>query len=157
MYWDVAPSPFNRLTRRQVRVNRATELRGNPLLVAVVDDDEAVRRAFVRLLRSADFDALSFASARAFLSAFYALNVDCVVVDLHMPEMTGLDLQIHLRSTHPDATPPVLILTGHDDPDVRARCIAAGAQAFLQKPVDSETLLQEIRRLTGERGGAPSV
>jgi FixJ family two-component response regulator len=115
--------------------------------VAVIDDDESVRTALVRLFRSVDFEALPFASARAFLSVFRGLAIDCVVLDLQMPEMTGLDLQRYLRAVYPNVSLPVVIITAHDEPGSCESCLAAGVAAYLRKPVDSALLIDEIRRL----------
>lgn len=115
--------------------------------VAVIDDDESVRTALVRLLRSVDFEAFPFASARAFLSEFRALSIDCVVLDLQMPEMTGLDLQRYLRMVYPKLSLPVVMITAHDEPGSRERCLAAGIAAYVRKPVESAQLVDEIRRL----------
>ena len=119
--------------------------------VAVIDDDESVRTALVRLFRSIDFEALPFPSARAFLSAFSGLTIDCVVLDLQMPEMTGLDLQRHLRAVYPALSLPVVIITAHDEPGSCESCVAAGVAAYLRKPVDSALLIDEIYRLVHAR------
>ena len=84
--------------------------------VAVIDDDESVRTALVRLFRSVDFETFAFASARAFLSEFRDLTLDCVVLDLQMPEMTGLDLQRYLKMVYPSLSLPVVMITAHDEP-----------------------------------------
>jgi CheY-like chemotaxis protein len=76
------------------------------------------------------------------------LPVDCIVLDLQMPDMTGLDLQRHLRALNLDHEPPVVIITAHDEPGSRERCIAAGAAAYLRKPVESNVLIAIINRLT---------
>jgi FixJ family two-component response regulator len=115
--------------------------------VAVIDDDESVRTALVRLFRSVDFDAFAFASARAFLSEFRDLTVDCVVLDLQMPEMTGLDLQRYLKMVYPDLSIPVVMITAHDEPGSCERCLAAGVAAYMRKPVEGTKLVNEIRRL----------
>jgi FixJ family two-component response regulator len=115
--------------------------------VAVIDDDPSVRRALVRLFRSVDFEAFPFASAQAFLNEFRDLTIDCVVLDLQMPDMTGLELQRHLRMAHPSVQLPVVIVTAHDDPGSHERCLAAGAAAYLRKPVESAMLVDEVRRL----------
>jgi FixJ family two-component response regulator len=129
-----------------------------PPLVAVVDDDESVRRALVRLLRSAGFKAVAFPSARTFLSEFKDLGINCLVLDLQMPGMTGVDLQRYLRMVHPNLMLPVVMITAHDEPGTRERCLAAGVAAYLRKPVESTTLLAEIRRVLpaqSDHDGAP--
>jgi FixJ family two-component response regulator len=115
--------------------------------VAVIDDDESVRTALVRLFRSVDYDAVPFASARAFLDEFRDLTIDCVVLDLQMPEMTGLDLQRYLRLVYPHLALPVVMITAHDEPGTCERCLAAGAAAYIRKPVESELLLEEVGKL----------
>lgn len=115
--------------------------------VAVIDDDESVRTALVRLFRSVDYDALAFASAREFLEQFRDLTIDCVVLDLQMPEMTGLDLQRYLRLVYPHLSLPVVMITAHDEPGSCERCLAAGVAAYMRKPVESALLLEEVRKL----------
>jgi FixJ family two-component response regulator len=120
-----------------------------PPLIAVVDDDESIRKALTRLLRSANLGGLAFPSARAFLEAFDALTIDCIVLDLQMPDMTGLDLQRHLNALRRERPVPVIIITAHDEPGSRERCLAAGASAYLRKPVESSVLLAIISEATG--------
>jgi FixJ family two-component response regulator len=115
--------------------------------VAVIDDDESVRTALARLFRSVDFDAVPFPSARAFLDEFRDLKIDCVVLDLQMPDMTGLDLQRYLRMVYPNLSLPVVMITAHDEPGSRERCLAAGVAAYMRKPVDSTLLLDKVREL----------
>ena len=115
--------------------------------VAVIDDDESVRTALVRLFRSVDFETFAFASARAFLSEFRDLTLDCVVVDLQMPEMTGLDVQRYLRMVYPGLSLPVVMITAHDEPGTCEACLAAGVAAYMCKPVESTELVEEVRRL----------
>ena len=115
--------------------------------VAVIDDDESVRTALVRLFRSVDFETFAFASARAFLSEFRDLTLDCVVLDLQMPEMTGLDVQRYLRMVYPGLSLPVVMITAHDEPGVCETCLAAGIAAYLRKPVESTALIEEVRKL----------
>jgi FixJ family two-component response regulator len=119
--------------------------------VAVIDDDESVRTALVRLFRSVDFDAFAFSSARAFLSEFRDLGFDCLVLDLQMPEMTGLDLQRYLRMVYPDLSLPVVMITAHDEPGSCERCLAAGVAAYMHKPVEGTALVDEIRKLVCAR------
>ena len=117
--------------------------------VAVIDDDESVRTALVRLFRSVDFETFAFGSARAFLREFRDLTLDCVVLDLQMPEMTGLDVQRYLKMVYPTLALPVVMITAHDEPGSCESCLAAGVSAYLRKPVESAVLVEEVRRLIG--------
>ena len=117
-------------------------------LVAVVDDEESVRRALVRLFDSANFGAEAFPSARDFLRALEDRSFDCLVLDLQMPDMTGLDLQRYLRMVCPSLFLPVIIVTAHDEPGVREMCFAAGVRAYLRKPVEGSALLSAVSTLT---------
>jgi FixJ family two-component response regulator len=115
--------------------------------VAIIDDDESVRTALVRLFRSVDFETFAFASARAFLGEFRDLALDCVVLDLQMPEMTGLDLQRYLRMVYPGLALPVVMITAHDEPGTCESCLAAGVAVYMRKPVESTVLVDEVRKL----------
>lgn len=110
--------------------------------VAVVDDDPSVRKALQRLLRASDHDADAFGSAQDFLDSLPASIPDCVVLDLQMPGMNGLALQRELAQA--GRRLPSVIITGHDEPGMQARCLAAGAGAYLRKPLDSKALLAAI-------------
>jgi FixJ family two-component response regulator len=111
--------------------------------VAVVDDDESVRKALQRLLRASDLDADTFASAEDFLASLpQAPLPDCLVLDLQMLGTSGLDLQRQLVRTGPRV--PTVVITGHDEPGMEARCLAAGASAYLRKPLEASTLLAAI-------------
>jgi FixJ family two-component response regulator len=114
------------------------------LRVAVIDDDESVRKALKRLLRAVNLDADAFASGREFLDSVASHVPDCVVLDLHMPGMSGLDVQGQLERE--DLRIPIVVITGYDEPQARAQCPAAGAAAFLRKPLDDEVLLAAIER-----------
>jgi FixJ family two-component response regulator len=111
-------------------------------LIVIVDDEESVRRALTRLILSAGFQARSFSGGKEFLDWVRANRADCVVLDLHMPTMNGFDVQTRLR-TEPNR-PPVVIITGHDAPESEQRALAAGAVAYLRKPVDEKVLLGAI-------------
>jgi len=112
-----------------------------PELVAIVDDDEAVRRALARLVRTLGFEAAPFASAEAFIDSLPAVRPRCVLLDLHLPGMRGLEalvaLRVLARSTR------VLIMTGHDEPGMNRRCLDAGAAGYLTKPIDM-TLVERL-------------
>jgi FixJ family two-component response regulator len=120
----------------------------NAAVVAIVDDDESVGRALVRLLKSAEVPSRAFRSARSFLEELEHMEVSCLVLDLQLPDMSGLDLQRHLRTAYRDVTIPVIIITAHDDPAARQRCLAAGAEEYLPKPLDGEQLIEAVQRLT---------
>jgi FixJ family two-component response regulator len=117
-------------------------------LLAVVDDDEDTRVALTRLVSSAGFAVETFASGAEFLRSIEDHEPDCVVLDLHMPEMSGFDVQGALASGH--AAVPVVIITGHDTSESRARAIRLGAKAYLCKPVDDEALLAAIGTAMGD-------
>ena len=111
-------------------------------MLAVVDDDADVRVALTRLVASAGFTVETFASGAEFLRSMEDHEPDCVVLDLHMPEMSGFDVQGALGTHH--ATVPVVVITGHDTPESRARAVQLGAKAYLCKPVNDEALLAAI-------------
>lgn len=111
-------------------------------MIAVVDDEQSVRKALMRLLRSAGLDAETFDSGVEFLKSIDARLPDCVVLDLQMPQMHGLAVQRHLAKDH--ATIPVIILTAHDTPQDREQALNGGASAYLRKPVNDRDLLQAI-------------
>lgn len=111
-------------------------------LVAVVDDEESVGRALARLVRSAGLDAVVFSSGEDFLETLTTMNPDCVLLDLHMPGLSGFDVQDRIARSR--FRPPVIVVTGHDSPEAQTRVLEAGASAYLRKPVDKKTLLQAI-------------
>ena len=110
--------------------------------VAVVDDEEPVRKALKRLLRAAGLEAEGYASGKEFLEASAQREPDCVVIDLHMPAMSGLQVLRALQAARRNI--PMVIITAHDAPETRAQCIAAGAAAYLRKPLDEHVLLGTI-------------
>jgi FixJ family two-component response regulator len=118
-----------------------------PVHVAVVDDDTSVCKALARLLRANGLTVDVYGSARAFLDGLHRHVPECLVVDLHMPEMTGLELQQHL--TVGGFHIPVIVVTAHDAAGTRERCMAQGASAYLVKPLREESLLQSISAATG--------
>jgi len=114
------------------------------LLIAVVDDEESVRIAIRRLLRSANMNAETFSSGAEFLESVKGRLPDCVVLDLHMPQVNGFAVQARLEET--GSRVPVVVITGHDTPENRERALAGGAAAYLRKPVDDEALLEAIQQ-----------
>jgi FixJ family two-component response regulator len=117
------------------------------LLIAVVDDDEPIRKALSRLLKASDFGVESFSSGREFLDSLAKRWPDCVVLDFQMPKFNGLDVLRELRLK--GVRVPAIIITAHDEPIVRANCLAAGASAYLCKPIDEMVLRQAIADAIG--------
>jgi FixJ family two-component response regulator len=117
-------------------------MNGTVPFIAIVDDEEPIRSALKRLLRAAGLDAESYASAQAFLRDAATRPPDCVLLDLHMPGTTGQEFLAQVREM--ERQPPVVIITGHETPETREQCLAAGASAYLHKPIDSRLLLNAI-------------
>ena len=111
-------------------------------LLAVVDDDPDVRVALSRLIASAGFTVETFASGTAFLESIWGHEPDCVLLDVHMPDVTGFEILDGLAVMHP--TVPVIMVTGLHSPESRARAFDLGAKDYLCKPVDGEKLLAAI-------------
>ena len=112
-------------------------------MIAVVEDEEMVRSALERLLKTAGYTVAPFASAEAFLSSRPLREVRCLIADIRMPGMSGLDLQSRLNE---EADPiPIIFITAHGDEETRIRAIRAGATAFLAKPFELTVLLEHVR------------
>jgi FixJ family two-component response regulator len=112
-------------------------------MVAVIEDDESYRLAVQRLLKAAGFPAQSFASAEDFLSSGQQHKTGCLIADIRMPGMSGLDLQSKLNSDH--CPIPTIFITAHGDEKMRLQAMRAGAVKFLAKPFDGDTLLEAVR------------
>jgi two-component system, LuxR family, response regulator FixJ len=124
--------------------------------VHVVDDDAAVRRSLERLLDAAGFHVVSYQSPTAFLNSGSGLSAGCVLLDIRMPGVDGLEVQSRLNRLRVNL--PVIVMTGHGDVPSAVRAMKAGAVDFLEKPFDDETLLNAIGgafakagRLIGDR------
>jgi FixJ family two-component response regulator len=125
-------------------------------LISVVDDDESIRRTTTRLVESFGFRAAAFESADGFLRSGQLHDTACLIVDVQMPGMNGLQLQSHLAAEGCDI--PIIFITAYDDRESRGRAMQAGAVAFLSKPFGDEQLLQTIRSaLRGKFGGAKNL
>jgi FixJ family two-component response regulator len=111
-------------------------------LITIVDDDDALRNSLDDLLQSVGFRVQGFASAEAFLQANHAPETACLILDVRLPGMHGLELQRQLVAAHWGM--PIIFVTAYADDDVRARALAAGAVAFLYKPCREEDLLHAI-------------
>lgn len=111
--------------------------------VFVVDDDHAVRRSLDMLIRSVGLGVETFPSAQDFLDRFDAQRPGCLVIDVRMPGMSGLELQRHLKQHGVQI--PVIIVTGHGDVPIAVRALKDGALEFLEKPFSKQLLLEHIR------------
>jgi FixJ family two-component response regulator len=112
-------------------------------MVAVIEDDESYRVALERLLKSAGLSAQSFGSAEAFLDSGQQHKTGCLISDIRMPGMSGLELQSKLNSDH--CLIPTIFITAHGDEKMRLQAMRGGAVKFLMKPFDCEILLEAVR------------
>jgi FixJ family two-component response regulator len=123
-----------------------------PPLIAIVDDDESVRDALTSLLHSVGWQAEAFASAEAFLQAGQAHTTACLLLDIRLPGLSGLELQRQLRSSQ--ARLPLIFLTGHGTGALRAQALQAGAVAFFTKPFSDTALLEAIHTALAPDSGS---
>jgi len=108
-------------------------------LLAVVDDEESVRRALARMLSASHFEVDVFASGQEFLDSLRTRLPDCVILDYQMPGLTGRDVQRQLSLAQIPV--PIIVVTAHDQPALRERCLADGAVAYIAKPLQRERLV----------------
>jgi FixJ family two-component response regulator len=108
-------------------------------LVAVVDDEESVRRALARMLTASQFEVEVFPSGQEFLDSLRTRLPDCVILDYQMPGLTGRDVQRQLTAAQ--VRVPMIVVTAHDQPSLREQCLADGAMAYLAKPLQRERLV----------------
>src|SRR5215475_6579388 len=118
-------------------------------VVAIVDDDVSILRALGRLLYAAGWHAVTFSSAEALLQTGMQASPDCLVLDVWLPGMTGIELLEHLVAT--GSTLPAVIITGHDDLQMRMRAMQAGAVAYLLKPLDGQEILRALQQALDSR------
>jgi FixJ family two-component response regulator len=118
-------------------------IRGKAKMVAIVDDDDLMRTALLGLLKSAGLLAQAFASAEEFLRSGHQHGTACLITDIRMPGMSGLELQAHLNADH--CRIPTIFITAHGDAKMRLQAMRAGAVEFLAKPFDDEALLESVR------------
>jgi FixJ family two-component response regulator len=112
-------------------------------VIYVVDDDPSVRRGLTRLLKAAGFKVRAFASGNEFLEYGKPTENDCVVADVHMPGLNGLELQQALLAD--DLFVPIILMTGRDDQGARTAARASGAAGFFTKPFDDQALIDTIK------------
>ena len=120
-------------------------------IVHLIDDDEALRESLAFLLRSAKIEVKDFASAKAFLDTLPDKDLRCVITDVRMPELSGIDLLRRLKELKIDA--PVIVITGHGDVALAVEAMKIGAVDFLEKPFDDEVLLASVETALREYGG----
>jgi FixJ family two-component response regulator len=118
-------------------------------LISFVDDDDSVRESVRGLLRSVRFGVETFASAEEFLRSDRASETDCLILDVRMSGMSGLELQSRLVANHRDI--PVVFITAHGDEELRSRALRAGAVDFLLKPFSEEALLNAVHTALGAK------
>jgi FixJ family two-component response regulator len=118
-------------------------IQGKAKMVAVVDDDDLMRSALLGLLKSAGLLAQAFASADEFLKSGHQYDTACLITDIRMPGMSGLELQAQLNADH--CRIPTIFITAHGDAKMRMQAMRAGAVEFLAKPFDDEALLESVR------------
>jgi FixJ family two-component response regulator len=114
-----------------------------PKVVAIVDDDELIRDALRGLMKEAGFPALTFSSGEEFLKSSELERVACLIVDIRMPGMSGLELQSKLNNNHHRM--PIIFITAQGDEKMRMQALRAGAVKFLTKPLDRGVLLDSVQ------------
>lgn len=113
-------------------------------MVWIVDDSESVRKSVAAVLETANMEVRDYASAAAFLADFKPGSTGCLVLDHHMPDMTGLQLLQRLQAD--GEAPPTIIITGQGDEALKQRALAAGAIAYINKPLDAGDLIELVER-----------
>jgi FixJ family two-component response regulator len=117
------------------------------LQVAIVDDEDSVRKAIGRLLRAEEMGVETYSCGSDLLAVIETHAIDCILLDLHMPTLSGFEVLQRLAQMGNRV--PVIVITGYDSPDAQARVIADGAAAYLLKPVEQQVLLDAIAKAIG--------
>ena len=119
------------------------DIRTNTRLIAIVDDDDSMRSALQGLLKAVGLPAQAFASGEEFLKSGQQRQTACLIADIRMPGMTGLELQAKLNAEH--CRIPTIFITAHGDEKMRMQALRAGAVEFMAKPFNDEALLDSVR------------
>ena len=122
-------------------------------LISIVDDDPLVREGLLSLMRSAGFATQAFASAEEFLSLAHRDDIACLILDVGLPGISGLELQSQLTATVSNHRTPVVFMTARDDEATRQRALKGGAVDFLRKPVRREALLNAVHLALQQNDG----
>ena len=123
-------------------------------MIYIVDDDQSVRANFARLMRSAGFSAQAFASAEEFLASTHTIEPGCLLLDVTLPGLSGLQLQAELNNRHIHL--PVIAVTARDDSETSAMARQLGAHYFFRKPVDGQALIDAIQWVQATEGQQPT-
>ena len=123
-----------------------------PAVVHVIDDDDALRDSLAFLLRTADLEVMSHSSAAAFLDSLPLTGLTCIITDVRMPGLSGIDLLRRVRELGIEV--PVIVITGHGDVPLAVEAMRFGAIDFLEKPFDDEILLRSVRAALRQQAGA---
>ena len=123
-----------------------------PAMIAIVDDEQSVRRALGRLVKSIGLQAETFCSAEEFLESSADQNPRCLILDLRLPGISGLELQRQLARS--EQRLPIIFISAHDDAESRAQALGAGAIAFISKPFRDDLLLDAIHSATADSAPA---
>jgi FixJ family two-component response regulator len=138
---------------RQEPIGHSAGVSSEVNLISLVDDDASVRAATRALLRSAGYQVETFASADEFLASGALGSTDCVILDVRMPGIDGLELQRRLRTV--GFRVPIIFITAHDDGSLRQRVIKAGAVDLLHKPFGAKLLLETVQAALEKRNVQP--
>jgi FixJ family two-component response regulator len=113
-------------------------------VISIIDDDESMRIALVGLVRSLGYEARGFASAEEFLGSGPVQSWSCIITDIQMPGMNGIELKQHLTARQ--CSLPVIMITARHEADLEERALASGAAGFLRKPFEAEALIERLER-----------
>jgi FixJ family two-component response regulator len=144
---ELAGRPASEI-RRMSRSWSDDEIRSRPQasLIAIVDDDPWVRKSLERLIKSDGFRTECFASAEDFIKAGDYEETSCIILDLRLPGMSGMELQHYLATEH-DCI-PIVFVSAHDEPETRYEAMQAGAIGFFSKPFNGEALMEAVRSVS---------
>ena len=130
-------------------------LNEGPIKVAILDDDPSVRTAISRLVSASGMTGACFANCMELFNGILRFAPDCIILDLYMPGLDGLEVMNYLRKNGEKA--PIVLVTAQDDPALREICLKAGASAFMRKPLPASDLLDVISQLVVSPAQGPAT